>query len=52
MELYDIETAKGICRCTEIKGVYHCLYESESDKFLFEPILNIEIVREKEDADI
>jgi hypothetical protein len=50
MELYDIETPKGICRCYEVKNIYHPLFETEADNFIGQEVLNIEIVREKEDV--
>lgn len=51
MDYYDIETAKGIVRCSEMKGIYYPVRE-EDVGFMFEPILSIEIVRENEDAGI
>lgn len=46
MDYYDIETARGIVRCYEHKGIYYPVCEEDNNEFLFEPILNIEIVQE------
>ena len=52
MELYNIETSKGVCKCYEVKGVYHPLNETEADQFIGEDILSIEVIRENKDANI
>ena len=42
MTTYEITTAVGTCVCYEVSGIYYPLHEYECDKFLFEPILNIQ----------
>lgn len=48
MEIYNIETAKGIVKCYEQNGIYHVLNEKDLEKFNFELILNIEKIYEDE----
>lgn len=47
MEYYNIETKKGWVKCYEVKGVYHCLNESDIGIFNKEDIISIEICEEE-----